>query len=456
MKSIIKEILNKSKFDFIEVHIDKNKINSIVMSNGKVEDISNKITFNGNIRVLDKGKWAFISFNKIDNINSLIEQIEKIIRLMNNFTQEKRKIKSYKPIVNDFKTSYKIDSLNIPLSEKYDLILSYDRILQNFKKVVNRKITYLDRREEIYYGNSEGSLIYQNKLFTGISFVAAAREGNNIQIAHNSEGGYRGYESIKNLHSMVEECGKKAELLLKAEPVESGKYTVILDQKLAGVFAHEAFGHLSEADFIFENPRFMDIMKIGRKFGIEELNIIDDGNIEGEAGFIFVDDEGVLPQKTYLIKNGILNSRLHSRETAERMNEEVTGNARALNSLYQPLVRMSNTYIDNGNTTFEEMISDIEDGIYATDFVGGQTNLEMFTFSAGIGYKIKNGKLDKPLKNVVLTGNVFQTLNNIEYIGNDLKLYGGLGGCGKGGQFPLPVATGAPHIRIKNVLIGGI
>ncbi len=456
MKELLKTLIQKSSADYMEIHIDKRNSNSIIFSNGKVEDISNKISLNGNIRILKNGQWAFVSFNDLAGLEKYYEEGIKNADLLSNYSNEKRNIKSNTAVQDDFKSFYKIDPKSISLNDKYELIVNYDNLLKTFKDIVNRKITYLDRTEEIYYANSEGSLIKQNKIFTGISFVVVAKEGNNIQVAHNSEGGYKGYETVQGLEFLVNETGKNAVDMLKAKPIEAGKYNVVLDPKIAGVFAHEAFGHLSEADFIFENPQFMDIMKLGRKFGIDELNIIDEGLIEGEAGLIYADDEGVLPQKTYLIKNGVLNSRLHSRETAYKMGEELTGNARALNSLYPPIVRMTNTYIDNGSSNFNDMISSIDDGIYAVDYIGGQTNLEMFTFSAGRAYRIKNGKITGLLKNVVLTGNVFETLKNIEMIGNDLKLYGGLGGCGKGGQFPLPVSTGAPHIKIKNVLIGGV
>ncbi|MDD5066963.1 MAG: TldD/PmbA family protein, partial [bacterium] len=215
-------------------------------------------------------------------------------------------------------------------------------------------------------------------------------------------------------------------------------------------------GHLSEADCLYENKELLNIMKLGKPFGIKDLNIIDEGFIPGEAGSIFMDDEGVLPGKTYLIRNGILNSRLHSRETACKMNEALTGNARALDTSFQPIVRMTNTYIDKGPYSFRQILDSVEDGVYALDYNGGQTNLEMFTFSAGRAYRIQNGKIKDIFKNVTLSGNVFETLFNIEMIGDDLKFHGGLGGCGKGGQSPLPVSTGAPHVKVKNILIGGV
>ena len=116
---------------------------------------------------------------------------------------------------------------------------------------------------------------------------------------------------------------------------------------------------------------------------------------------------------------------------------------------------MTNTLMEPGQWTLEEMLESTEDGIYAVGMLGGQTNMEMFTFSAEEAYRIEKGKLTDRLRDVVLTGNVFQTLKNIDAVGNDVKLHGGLGGCGKDGQSPLRVADGGPHCRIQNVVIGG-
>jgi TldD protein len=115
---------------------------------------------------------------------------------------------------------------------------------------------------------------------------------------------------------------------------------------------------------------------------------------------------------------------------------------------------MSNTYIEPGEVSFEDMIAEIKEGIYVKNWYGGTTSMEMFTFSAGEAFMIRNGKIAEALRPVVLTGNVFTTLGNIDAIGNDLAMNQG-GGCGKGAQYPLPVSNGSPHIRLRNTLVGG-
>jgi TldD protein len=137
------------------------------------------------------------------------------------------------------------------------------------------------------------------------------------------------------------------------------------------------------------------------------------------------------------------------------MGEEPTGNARAISYRHPPIVRMTNTFMSPGETPFEQMLQGTPDGLYAVGMLGGQTNMEMFTFSPEEAYRIRDGRIAEKVRDVVLTGNVFQTLKNIDCIGNDFRMHGGLGGCGKGGQSPLRVGDGGPHCRIRNVVIGG-
>jgi TldD protein len=196
-------------------------------------------------------------------------------------------------------------------------------------------------------------------------------------------------------------------------------------------------------------------MVLGKQFGGERLNIVDSAaDPAGMRGSFKYDDEGTRSVKTYLIREGKLVGRLHSRETAAKMNESPTGNARAVSYRFPPIVRMTNTYIEPGSVSFNDIIADIKEGIYARKWYGGTTSMEMFTFSAGEAFMIRNGKIAELLRPVTLTGNVFNTLKNIDAIGNDLDFNQG-GGCGKGAQSPLPVSLRSPHIRIQRCLIGG-
>jgi TldD protein len=306
----------------------------------------------------------------------------------------------------------------------------------------------------VLFGNSEGSHIEQERTDYVLRLSAIARDGVDIQQAHLSVGSRGDFSVIAGLHHQVKEMAERAVQLLSAPRVAGGEYPVILDPVLAGVFVHEAFGHLSESDFLYENPPLREIMVLGKKFGESHLNIVDGAAVPELRGSYRYDDEGVPAARTYLIREGVLVGRLHSRETAAKMNEDPTGNARAVDYRFPPIVRMTNTFIEPGTLSFEDMVGEIKEGIYARNWYGGTTAMEMFTFSAGEAFMIRNGKIAELVRPVVLTGNVFNTLGNIDAIGNDLEMNQG-GGCGKGMQVPLPVSNGSPHIRIRRCLVGG-
>jgi TldD protein len=284
--------------------------------------------------------------------------------------------------------------------------------------------------------------------------VAVAAKDGQVQQAGLSVGSRDDFAPMRRLHTDIAGLAQRAVDILSAPVIKGGKYTVVLDPILAGVFVHEAFGHLSESDFVYENNQLRELMTLGKTFGAPIINIVDGAAVPGFRGSFAYDDEGVPATRTYLIKEGKLVGRLHSRETAAKMGERATGNARALNYRHPPIVRMTNTFIEPGKTSFEEMISDVKEGVYAKSWYGGTTSMEMFTFSSGETYMIRNGKVAETVRPVVLTGNVFNTLMHIDAIGNDLEMNQG-GGCGKGGQSPLPVSNGSPHIRIQDCLVGG-
>ena len=290
-----------------------------------------------------------------------------------------------------------------------------------------------------------------------LSGTAVARRDGTIEKGLESIGMRRGWRSVQDKAAGFREVAERAVQLLAAPMVKGGTYPVILDPELAGVFIHEAFGHLSEADFVYENPQAREMMTLGRRFGKPVLNVGDNGAAPGLRGTLPFDDEGTPTGDTTLIKEGILVGRLHSRETAAAMGERPTGNGRAVSFRHQPIVRMTNTYIAAapGGGSFEDLIGDVKLGVYACGAFGGQTVLENFSFTAAYGRMIRDGQVAELVKDVVLAGNLFQTLDRIDHIGGDFRWNQMGGGCGKAGQFPLPVTEGAPHVRIEEALVGG-
>jgi TldD protein len=444
------DALKEHRADYIEARLEESQRSHITYRGKELESAGQSTAVGGNVRALVKGGWGFVSFNDLTDLPDRIERAVKQAKLVG---KEESQLAPVETVV-DTVANGKDVPLTIPLAEKKKLLDEYNEIIWRTPHLQTSVIAYGDSHKKTIFINSAGSYIEQPRTDITLRISAVAADDGEVQQAGLSLGSRGDFGAIRNLQQQVEETAKHAVALLSAPRLKGGDYTVVLDPVLAGVFVHEAFGHLSEADHIYQNERLREIMVLGKKFGGKELNIIDSAAVPDLRGSYKYDDEGVAATKTYLIKEGELVGRLHSRETAARMGEKPTGNARAINYRFPPIVRMTNTYIEPVKGSFEELIADIKEGVYAKNWFGGTTSMEMFTFSAGEAYMIRNGQLAEMLRPVVLTGNVFTTLNNIDAIGNDLDMNQG-GGCGKGGQMPLPVSNGSPHIRIRQCLVGG-
>ena len=437
--------------DYVEIRLEENQATRIVYRGARLEEISRTSSLGGNVRALSKAGWGFTSFNHVDKLRDNAELAVKQAQLVG---REDTKFSQIEPVTDIVIAETKKDPTTVPLASKKQLLDEYNAIILSTPKIQTSNVGYQDGRKKVVLATSEGTYIEQSSVDLNLRLSAIASADDQVQQVGLSMGSRGDFAAIESLHDQVKEMAQRAVRLLSAPQAKGGEYTIILDPVLAGVFVHEAFGHLSEADHVYENKRLQDLMRLGRRFGGKHLNIVDGAAVPGLRGSYQYDDEGVPATKTHLIREGILESRLHSRETAARMGEKPTSNARALNYRFAPIVRMTNTFIEPGSTSFEEMLSGIKEGIYAKDWYGGTTSLEMFTFSAGEAYMIRNGEVAELLRPVVLTGNVFTTLANIDAVGNDLQMNQG-GGCGKAGQAPLPVSNGSPHIRISRCLVGG-
>ena len=451
VRDLIADALKGQDADYVEIHFEESQATSIVYRGERLEEISRARNSGGNIRALVQGSWGFVSFNRLDGLRDKVALAVEEARLA---SREPLKLFPTEPVVDTVVPQLKQDATTIPLATKKELLDEYNDIILSSPKIQSSRINYRDGRKQRTFANSEGSYIEQAKTDLNLRLTAVAREDNEVQQAGLSLGSNGEFSAAEGLHEQAREIARRAAALLSAPQVKGGEYTVILDPVLAGVFAHEAFGHLSESDFVYQNENLQQVMVLGKRFGGKHLNIVDDPTIPNLRGSYRYDDEGTPARKAYLIREGVLEGRLHSRETAAKMGETATGNARAINYHFPPIVRMSNTFIEPGSISFEQMLGDIEEGVYVKDWYGGMTSLEMFTFSAGEAYMIRRGKIAELLRPVVLTGNVFTTLENIDAIGDDLEMNQG-GGCGKGGQYPLPVSDGSPHIRIRHCVIGG-
>ncbi|MCS7240061.1 MAG: TldD/PmbA family protein [Candidatus Bipolaricaulota bacterium] len=456
MEACLREVLTRSKADYAEIRWEEIFRSRVVFQREQLLALEATEERGGIVRALVDGAWGLAVFTDLDELSKKIEEATCLARTAARHVRDKVFLAEVEPVEDHYHGQMVRDIRGIPLEEKRKLVQNYNKIvLESHPAIVASSVRYADSLRRVVYANSEGTYIEQEVPDVTLMLAAVARKNGDVQQGFESLGFAGGFEKALGHEEKARAAAKRAVDLLSAKPVKGGRYTVILDPDLAGVFIHEAFGHICEADFLLRNEPMRRVMELGKRFGVETLNVVDDGFIPGARGNCPYDDEGVPRRRVYLIREGVLTGLLHSRATAKKLGAKPTGNARAVSWEHEPIVRMRNTFIEPGSYTFEEMLEGIEYGIYACGAFGGQTEFEQFTFSAAYGYEIVNGKIGEMVRDVVLTGNVFQTLRSIEMIGKDFQLRGSAGGCGKGGQWPLPITTGAPHVRIRDVIVGG-
>ncbi|MDD4518584.1 MAG: TldD/PmbA family protein, partial [Limnochordia bacterium] len=261
------------------------------------------------------------------------------------------------------------------------------------------------------------------------------------------------FEELLNLERFFEtELEKSVAFTKEAESVIPGEYPVLLSPEATGVFTHESFGHKSESDFMVGDETMKAEWALGKRIGQDVLTIVDDGTVLGN-GYVPYDDEGTKGKKTYLITEGNLTGRLHSIATAALLEESPTGNARAMNFEFEPIVRMTTTYIEKGDRPLKDIIAEIENGIYV-DTIKHGSGMSTFTLAPARAYKIENGQITKPVKVSVVTGSVFGTLAEVDAVSEEFELMSFVGGgCGKMEQWPLPVGFGGPYTRVKKLKV---
>ncbi len=438
--------------DFYDIRIVESQNSTIVLDTGEIEEISTRFSAGAAIRALSGGSWGFTTTDDLNRIGEALEGAKKIATHIDK--QKPRPRISLQSAIGIGKkaleTKIKKDPRHIPVEEKLSLLKDIERAV-TIKQIVSTVVSYSESYSRIKYESSEGVDREYELLRTGFSVSAVAKEGGVMQIARRRNFGVCGYEIMdQNPIAIAAEAANCAKQLLKAKTARGGHFPVLMDQELAGVFIHEALGHAAEADAVLEGNSILE-GKIDTKIAPELINVCDDPTING-FGYYPFDDEGVEAKRTAMIENGILKSYLHSRETAAKLGGK-PGNARA-QGFSRPVVRMSNTYMEKGDFSFEELLREIKNGMYLKGSRGGQVDpgQGIFQFNAEMGYLIENGEPITPLRDVSLSANTLEVLQNIIAVGNDLKLNAAR--CGKSGQ-SVPVGDGAPHILISKALVGG-
>ena len=448
---ICQNVISKTipKVDYIDIRAGTGSTTGLVMKDRNIDEITTGNTFGVRVRVLNNGAWGFAytnDFSKLDEIT------DTSVRLSNSLKGEVE-LAEADVVTDKIKNDVKIQPSDVSIEEKKNLLKEVSDIA-DFGEIVSITASYSDNESNSIFLNSDGSLIEQNTTRTVLSLNSVAKDGEMLQNGHGSIGGVKGFEVFKeeDLEKYAREISEKAIRLLSAESVPSGQYPIIADNLLTGVLIHEALGHAVEGDLIIQNDSILKD-KIGEIIASDIVNIFDDASMKDGYGYYAYDAEGVKTKPNQLVKDGKLVGLLNSRESGKKLGMKSSGNARSYIQ-DQPIVRMSNTYLQPGELTFDELIEDIKDGIYLKGSRGGQvdTGKGIFQFNAAEAYKINNGEITTTLRDVSLSGNILETLKNVAGVGKDFKM--SVGNCGKGGQI-VPVGDGGPHTKILNALVGG-
>ncbi len=450
----LKQILHKVEADYADIRYEIKKETFITLDGKELSNIGSTTTDGYVIRVLKKGGFTSVSFTKEEDAEKALMTAQENAELIGENIEKPVQLAEIPIIKDTFIPTLKEDPRNISIQEKLELLRYYNDIPLAHEKIAMTNMRYFEMIREKYFISSEGAEIHEDLITTGIGGSIISKEGNLTQNVRVGAGGSDGFYTVRDLDDKFEQRTQIAIDLLKAEPVKAGAYNCILNQGLAGVFAHEAFGHFSEADIVESLPAMRKKMQIGNKLGNNVLSIIDNATMPNQLGFYKYDDEGVVVREVKLLINGVLAGRLHSRRTAQEFGEPISGHCVAEDYRFAPIIRMGAIYIEPREKTLEQLMEELGDGLYILDAKGGQTSGENFTFGAQYGYVVKNGKKDRMIRDINISGNLYQTLQDIAAVGNDLKLCK-TGGCGKG-QTNIRSCHGAPHILVKNVVLGGI
>lgn len=339
---------------------------------------------------------------------------------------------------------------DVPVKQKQELLLSYLPLLSEEACVTMPTGKYLDRNSLFHFQSSVGADVTYDYQTCGLSLSFDMAEGEK-QFSDIWQKGATRFAEIQELSDEIRAAvAEGVNFLRNSVPVTPGKYPVVLSPEAAGVFAHESFGHKSESDFMLSDETMREEWQLGKTVGSPILSIAEWGGVPG-SGYVPYDDEGTKARKNYLIKNGVLAGRLHSAQTAAALNEGLTGNARAIDCTFEPIVRMTTTYIEGGDLTFDQLVAPIKKGYFIKTIRHG-SGMSTFTIAPCVAYEIVDGKLGRPVQISVLTGSVFETLGLIDGLTKDVKLLSFVtGGCGKMEQMGLPVGFGGPYVRVSSM-----
>jgi TldD protein len=466
MLHLVDKILNlaEKQADYAEVRYEKLDKNKIILKNSNLEVVEFGVTEGICIRVLLNGALAtsYICEGKFEKAKAAVENAVKSAKASARILKKKIGFSKETPYKDNYEVKEKIKLKNVSIEEKIKEVVNIDKEIMSTKlKIPARFFDLSDAVREKLYMNSEGarihSIIPRINFEYLLTFVGKNSEQRMYQFSASG-----GWEIFKNwdLKKKLLEEAKLLAKISKAPKAPAGKMDLLVSPDIAGIVAHESTGHPYEADRILgreaaqAGESFVTANMGGTRIGSDVVNLIDDPTIPHSFGFYLYDDEGVKAQKRLLIKNGIINSFLHNRETAFEFGIKSNAAARANHWNAEPIVRMANTFFMPGDHSFEELVEEIKKGIYIKSYM--EWNIDDKRYNQRYGglecYKILNGRICGLVRRPILEITTPAFYNSVDACGKDLDFSAGT--CGKGDPMQaIPVWFGGPHIRLRNVFI---
>lgn len=344
-------------------------------------------------------------------------------------------------------------------AEKVSLLEKIDHYLRNKNDNVRQvTVSLAGSIQQIEILRADGQLLRDTRPLVRLGIAVIAANGQRLESGFYGCGGRQGFEKFISEHNWqmaADEALRQALVNLDAEDAPAGTYDVVLANGWPGVMLHEAVGHGLEGDFNRKKTSAFSGL-LGKQVAAKGVNVVDDGTIPDRRGSLTIDDEGTPSRRTVLIEDGKLVGYMQDRLNARLMNMQPTGNGRRESYAHAPMPRMTNTMMLGGDSTPEDIIASVKNGIYCVSFGGGQVDITSgkFVFECTEAYRIQNGVIGAPIKGATLIGNGPDAMQRISMIGNDPKLDNGIGMCGKAGQ-SVPVGVGQPHLRMNQMIVGG-
>lgn len=446
--------------EFADLRMESATGTNIVVMDGRTKTLSAQCESGCGLRAFIEGAWGFASTNTLTStsLKAAAASAAKMAKVARAKAKIKFEIKHASGIRKGEEYRCRIRPMDVRIEDKISFALSQDKAMRGMDpRISSTNASYADLEADRIVANSFGAMARITERWLVAACSAYAKSDGVVQRGHSASGNVGGYELMQKEESvnLGLEAAAQALRLLESKPVPAGKFTVVLDNKMTGLMAHEAFGHACEADAVLAGASVLE-GKVGRKVANEGVSLIDDPTIKNTFGYFSIDWEGVKAKKHVLIENGVLKGFMHNLESSSRMDEEPNGAARAQAFNNTPIIRMSNTYIEGGDWKKDELFEGIKRGmlIQGSQYGYVEPAKGQFMFKGDEAYEIKNGEIGQRHRDASISGVIMDVLRNVEGIGDDFML-GDPGYCGKSGQ-SARTTDGGPHLRIANMVVGGL